>query len=178
MFTSFLLLFTQPGVDTIYNMTCQRVTLDFQVVTLWVRLSPSQRRLYQAAYMIPFFLDVTAPWSAVLLATFLLWFSDKAIRDFVLADDCFNPRGLPYVRNITYYLYPGGVYGVLFVDDGFGHWYNTLLEASYASPVLHNCPEYDCVMATYPRDNPDLRAPEVIRRCWEVTRYASNILCL
>ncbi|KAK7690533.1 hypothetical protein QCA50_005631 [Cerrena zonata] len=163
--TSFLI----PN-NTMYHDTCHRVSSDFRALTLWIRLRPSARRHFRAAYMVPFFLDVSGPHSAVILATFLLWFLDKAIRDFILNDDAFNPRGLPFLKNIVYFLYPRGAYGVFFVDDGLGHWYNTLLEASYTDNAYPRLHVYNCIVATYPNNYPSLRTAPVIERCWNVTK--------
>lgn len=137
-----------------------------------MRLLPAERRRLKAAYAVPFYLEVEAPHSSLTLAAFLLRFLYKATENFVLYDNNFNPRGLPFIKNIAYYIDRQRVYGVLFLDDGFAHWYNTLIEASASEQDHPYFAEWDAVAATFPRDLPHLRHTDVIDKCWAVTRYA------
>ena len=110
---------------------------------------------------------------------FLLWFMKKATKDFSRAETNLNPTASPYLNNITYFFCRTGVYGVLFVDDNFGYWYNTLLGDSENQPDIH--PRHassNSVVAVYPTDDVSLRDADEIEACWNICRLVQYVTCL
>ena len=151
------------------------VRVNFRVLTLWTRLDPLSRQKFRAAYTVSFYLPVVPPDSSLHCATFLLWLMKKATRDFLRSDVNFNPTASPYLNNITYFFGSTGVYGVLFVDDNFGHWYNTLLGASQTDPEVHPChTPSNSIVAVYPTDDVSLRESDEIDSCWSMCRLVQS----
>ena len=160
-------------------METDTVRINFNVLTFWTRLDPASRLKYRAAYIVSFYLPVVPPDSALQCATFLLWFMKKATRDFLRAETNLNPTASPYLNNITYFFCRTGVYGVLFVDDNFGYWYNTLLGDSENHPDIH--PRHassNSVVAVYPTDDVSLRDADEIEACWNICRLVQYVTCL
>ena len=135
-----------------------------------MQLSHTDRRLYDGAYFVSFYIDVRPPDSSLVLATFLLWFADKAVRDYVTSDYNFNHTMFAQIRNIAYTITPSCICGMLLVDDALAPWYYSLVDKAEEDPEHHECSLTGSVLATYPFDYPSLRYPYFVQRCLDAAR--------
>ena len=103
----------------------------------------------------------------------------KAMRDFLYAETNLNPTTSPYLNNITYFFSQMRVYGVLFVDDNFGYWYNTLLGDSESQLDIHpHHASSNSVVTVHLTNDVSLRDADEIKACWNICQLVQYVTCL